>query len=130
MSKETIINKLNEAFLPENVECDGGVCMGCWKDKIREAIKMLEEIEPQSELTEEKLKEHFFALAGQAIKEATGADVYGNKWLAEKLFEMARTHFRSSEKEKAMLADERSKGYKKGYKEGWADCLDAHGLEE
>ena len=38
-----IIEKLNEAFLPENIECDGGACMGCWKDKVREAIKMLEE---------------------------------------------------------------------------------------
>lgn len=40
---EKIIEKLNEAFLPEYRECDGAYCMGCWKDKVREAIKMLEE---------------------------------------------------------------------------------------
>lgn len=40
--EEAIINKLSEAFLPNNVECDGGCCMGCWKDVVREAIKMLE----------------------------------------------------------------------------------------
>ena len=40
---KNIIDKLNEAFLPQNTECDGGACMGCWKDVIRGAIKMLEE---------------------------------------------------------------------------------------
>jgi hypothetical protein len=39
---QEIINKLNEAFLPKNLECDGASCTGCWKDVIREAIKMLE----------------------------------------------------------------------------------------
>lgn len=43
VNKEAVINKLNEAFLPKNTECDGGGCMGCWKDVIREAIKMLEQ---------------------------------------------------------------------------------------
>lgn len=40
---DKIIAKLNEAFLSQNVECDGPHCNGCWKDIIREAIKMIEE---------------------------------------------------------------------------------------
>lgn len=43
MNKEEIIKKLNEAFLPQNQECDGAFCQGCWKDVIREAIKMIEQ---------------------------------------------------------------------------------------
>lgn len=39
---QEVIDKLNEAFLPQNVDCDSGACMGCWKDVIREAIAMLE----------------------------------------------------------------------------------------
>lgn len=39
---QQIIDKLNEAFLPKNIECDGPHCMGCWKDVVREDIKMLE----------------------------------------------------------------------------------------
>lgn len=39
---EEIIKKLNECFLPHNVECDGSYCTGCWKDVVREAIKMLD----------------------------------------------------------------------------------------
>lgn len=41
--RKKIIDKLNETFLPENQECDGAACMGCWKDVIRRAIKMIEE---------------------------------------------------------------------------------------
>lgn len=36
-----VVGRLNEAFLPQNVECDGGACMGCWKDVVRDAIKMI-----------------------------------------------------------------------------------------
>lgn len=43
MNKQAVIDKLNEAFLPQNIECDGSHCMGCWKDVVREAIKMLQE---------------------------------------------------------------------------------------
>lgn len=42
-NNQAIIDKLNQAFLPENVECDGAFCMGCWKDIVREAIKMLQD---------------------------------------------------------------------------------------
>lgn len=42
-NKELIIDKLNEAFLPKNIECDGSFCQGCWKDIIREVIKMIKE---------------------------------------------------------------------------------------
>lgn len=41
MNKEEILLKLNEAFLPQNIECDGAICTGCWKNIVKEAIKML-----------------------------------------------------------------------------------------
>ncbi len=41
VSKE-VIAKLNECFLPQNIECDGATCTGCWKDVVREVIKMIE----------------------------------------------------------------------------------------
>lgn len=33
--------KLNECFIPKNIECDGGFCVGCWKDVVREVINSL-----------------------------------------------------------------------------------------
>jgi len=38
---EKAITLLNESFLPQNLECDGAYCMGCWKDKVKEAIEFL-----------------------------------------------------------------------------------------
>jgi hypothetical protein len=60
LTVESIINKLNEAFLPENLECDGGICVGCWKDVINEAIELIKQYDSKtSPLLEEiaKLKE-------------------------------------------------------------------------
>lgn len=47
MEINSVIDKLNEAFLPKNLECDGGFCISCWKDVVREAIKMLKCIDEQ-----------------------------------------------------------------------------------
>lgn len=33
--------KLNEVFLPKNLECDGPYCIGCWKDVVREVLNKL-----------------------------------------------------------------------------------------
>ena len=51
--KQQLRDKLNEAFLPQNVECDGGACMGCWKDVVRAAIKMID-CSPIQEKLDEK----------------------------------------------------------------------------
>lgn len=45
---ERAIGVLEQSFLPENQQCDGGCCMGCWKDKVREAIKIIESLSSQS----------------------------------------------------------------------------------
>ena len=37
-----VITTLNQCFEPKNLECDGAVCLGCWKDIVRACIKMLE----------------------------------------------------------------------------------------
>lgn len=50
-----IIDKLNEAFSPKNIECDGAFCTGCWKDVVREAIRMVEEINILEKKQEEKI---------------------------------------------------------------------------
>lgn len=51
-----IIDKLNTAFLPQNLECDGAYCTGCWKDVIRESIKMIEEYDQQTKIIKANLE--------------------------------------------------------------------------
>jgi hypothetical protein len=38
--------QLQKAFLPENRECDGAFCMGCWKDVVRETLKSMTNLTP------------------------------------------------------------------------------------
>lgn len=38
--------QLQKAFLPENRECDGAYCMGCWKDVVRETLKSMTNLTP------------------------------------------------------------------------------------
>lgn len=38
--------QLQKAFLPENIECDGISCMGCWKDVVRETLKSMANLTP------------------------------------------------------------------------------------
>lgn len=61
---ERAISILNESFLPENQQCDGGCCMGCWKDKVREAIKIIESLSSQSIEEEGKDEEHICKYCG------------------------------------------------------------------
>jgi hypothetical protein len=37
---------LQQSFLPENIECDGAYCMGCWKDVVRETLKKMVNLTP------------------------------------------------------------------------------------
>lgn len=37
---------LQQSFLPENIECDGAHCMGCWKDVVRETLKKMINLTP------------------------------------------------------------------------------------
>jgi hypothetical protein len=37
---------LQQSFLPENIECDGAHCMGCWKDVVRETLKKMANLTP------------------------------------------------------------------------------------
>ena len=37
---------LQQSFLPENIECDGAHCMGCWKDVVRETLKKMANLNP------------------------------------------------------------------------------------
>jgi hypothetical protein len=37
---------LQKSFLPENLECDGAHCMGCWKDIVRETLKKMVNLTP------------------------------------------------------------------------------------
>ena len=41
---KAIHDKLKECMYPQNIECDGVACQGCWKDIVREAMEMLEQL--------------------------------------------------------------------------------------
>lgn len=41
-----IMAYLQKATLPENIECDGAHCMGCWKDVVRETLKKMANLSP------------------------------------------------------------------------------------
>lgn len=38
---ERAVDAIKKALLPENIECDGGCCTGCYKDILREYLKSL-----------------------------------------------------------------------------------------
>lgn len=50
-----VVSKLKEAFLDKNLECNGAGCIGCWKDVVREAIKMLEQFSPPATKSAEEV---------------------------------------------------------------------------
>lgn len=77
-----IINELEKAFLPQNIECDGIICTGCWKDNVREALEMLKNL-PSIELpsNEEIVKQ------GNLIRDIWDQTIYmsGAKWMRDKI---------------------------------------------
>ena len=90
MQTKQIIIILNEAFLPQNVQCDGAHCQGCWKDKIRQAIKILEENEKQNRQVNidlshsrnkcEQLKHDKDKFMSVAYDSSTKLDLLGEKY--------------------------------------------------
>lgn len=80
--KETLIAKLNEAFLPKNIECDGTYCMGCWKDIVREAIKMIES-SPARVVTDDEIEKHYNSMwEGKPVGTVTEMGfISGAKWM-------------------------------------------------
>lgn len=52
--------QLQKAFLPENIECDGAFCMGCWKDVVRETLKSMTNLTPIELPTEEEIAENAY----------------------------------------------------------------------
>lgn len=49
--------QLQKAFLPENRECDGGYCMGCWKDVVRETLKSMTNLTPIELPSDDEIKQ-------------------------------------------------------------------------
>lgn len=49
--------QLQKAFLPENSECDGAFCMGCWKDIVRETLKSMTNLTPIELPSDEEISE-------------------------------------------------------------------------
>ena len=41
-----ILEELQKAFLPKNIECDGAHCIGCWKDVVRTTMQMANSFTP------------------------------------------------------------------------------------
>ena len=47
---------LQQSFLPENIECDGAYCMGCWKDVVRETLKKMANLSPIELPSDEEIR--------------------------------------------------------------------------
>lgn len=47
---------LQQSFLPENIECDGAYCMGCWKDVVRETLKKMANLTPIELPSDEEIR--------------------------------------------------------------------------
>lgn len=71
---------LQQSFLPENVECDGAHCMGCWKDVVRETLKKMANLSPIELPSDEEIENADFHLKGKSINFINGA-----KWVINRI---------------------------------------------
>ena len=82
---------LQQSFLPENIECDGAYCMGCWKDVVRETLKKMANLSP-IELPSDEEIEKFAQIASSIREEKTQGEwiayksvIAGAKWVIEQI---------------------------------------------
>ena len=74
---------LQQSFLPENIECDGAYCMGCWKDVVRETLKKMINLTPIELPSDEEIEEN-----SMEFYDNNGADYYFEKgayWVIEQI---------------------------------------------
>ena len=74
---------LQQSFLPENIECDGAHCMGCWKDVVRETLKKMINLTPIELPSDEEIEEN-----SMEFYDNNGADYYFEKgayWVIEQI---------------------------------------------
>jgi hypothetical protein len=71
--------QLQKAFLPENRECDGGYCMGCWKDVVRETLKSMTNLTPIELPSDEEIQKYITSFHYDDIYE--NLLEHGAKWV-------------------------------------------------
>ena len=79
--------QLQKAFLPENRECDGEYCMGCWKDVVRETLKSMTNLTPIELPSDEEIKK-MMEVDGMEFDEFDPYDVSylgGATWMRNKI---------------------------------------------
>ena len=83
-----ILEELQKAFLPKNIECDGAHCIGCWKDVVRTTMQMANSFTPielpsdEDIYKEAKNNENKFRGCGEY---ETSAFIIGAKWMRDKI---------------------------------------------
>ena len=87
---------LQQSFLPENIECDGAHCMGCWKDVVRETLKKMANLSPIELPSDEVIDKESFIINPPKIQNDYGKDdddniqyrdewIGGAKWVIEQI---------------------------------------------
>ena len=76
-----ILEELQKAFLPKNIECDGAHCIGCWKDVVRTTIQMANSFTPIQLPSDEEIEKYFSWWYGGD----GGSAIYGAKWMRDKI---------------------------------------------
>ena len=73
-----ILEELQKAFLPKNIECDGAHCIGCWKDVVRTTMQMANSFTPIELPNDEEIEEILGTAGG-------GLFAKGAKWAIEQI---------------------------------------------
>jgi hypothetical protein len=79
---------LQKATLPENIECDGAYCMGCWKDVVRETLKKMANLSPIELPSDEEIEKAYEFLGTWTAKEIMQRSTsfqHGAKWVINRI---------------------------------------------
>lgn len=77
-----ILEELQKAFLPKNIECDGAHCIGCWKDVVRTTMQMANSFTPIQLPSDEEI----IAQTKDFMFESNKEVFYnGAKWMRDKI---------------------------------------------
>ena len=84
-----ILEELQKAFLPKNIECDGAHCIGCWKDVVRTTIQMANSFTPIQLPSDEEIFNKSIEIMeewyGSGCKEEIDAHFRGAKWVIKQI---------------------------------------------
>ena len=81
---------LQQSFLPENIECDGAYCMGCWKDVVRETLKKMVNLTPIELPSYEEAAERLYPIKNTGSMFMPNLDDVNNIYKKEGFMEGAK----------------------------------------